>query len=108
VDAVLDVIGNAKTKQLENQAMGADMTFDSYGEEHYDAGRPIVSGYSVLIDSNGGRDAFLSAAMVKGRDSMHQHLAKQIRRPKQMGGWTAHLPPHAPEVRCFSSSRLHQ
>jgi hypothetical protein len=44
-------------------------------------------------------DAFLSSAMVKGRDGMRQHLAKQICRHKQMHGPAAHPPPHAPEAR---------
>jgi hypothetical protein len=49
MDAVLNVIGsNAKTKQL---AMRAKMAFNSYIKEKYDAGRPMVSGYGVSIDS---------------------------------------------------------
>jgi hypothetical protein len=41
-------------------------------------------------------DAFLSAAMAKGRGGMRQHLARQMHRPKQMHGRTAHPPPHEP------------
>jgi hypothetical protein len=44
-------------------------------------------------------DAILSSAMVKGRDDMQQHLAKQMCRPKQMHGKNAHPPSHAPEAR---------
>jgi hypothetical protein len=101
VQAVLDVIGNAKTKQLENQAMGAYLAFDSYVEEQYNSGRTMASGYcGGSIDSDGGRHAFLSAAMSKGRSGgVRQCLAKQMRRPEQMRGRTAHPPAHAPEPR---------
>jgi hypothetical protein len=83
MDLVLDVIGNKPTGKPSNESRHA-WHLTIFIQCMMQEGPLAAAGACWLILMV--HDAFLSAAMEKRRDGMHQHLAKQMPKPKQMHG----------------------